>query len=279
MSAPRVPEGFARGRLGYARITADHAAELAMLMGEPRVRRTLWPWPEPPGPPDVQETVDTLTDHWARHGFGLWALHDATTGQFVGRGGLEYNDIEGASVVEVAWAIMPARWGEGLATELARVSVQMAFERLDLIELVAITMPGNLASRRVMEKSGFSYHRNIAHAGLEHVLYLQRAPTGPPAGRAGGDCSAAGAPGPGRENEPYGRFLDQAGAVPGAPGLSGPPSRPARRPAEPSEPTEPAEPAEPGATLRENTPPAPLTRPREARKEQVASPNGRPRPR
>ena len=27
---------------------------------------------------------------------------------------------------------------------------------------------------RVMEKSGFRYDRDIVHAGLEHVLYLQR---------------------------------------------------------------------------------------------------------
>jgi RimJ/RimL family protein N-acetyltransferase len=76
----------------------------------------------------------------------------------------------------VAWAVMPARWGEGLATELARVSVRVAFERLELAELVAITLPDNTASRRVMEKSGFRYDRDIVHVGLDHVLYLQHPP-------------------------------------------------------------------------------------------------------
>jgi hypothetical protein len=107
-------------------------------------------------------------DHWDQQGFGVWVLRDAATGEFVGRGGLEVNDIDGSRMIEVAWAVMPRHWNEGFATELAHVSVRMAFDRLELSELVAITMPTNGASRRVMEKSGFSHERDFVHAGLAH---------------------------------------------------------------------------------------------------------------
>ena len=73
--------------------------------------------------------------------------------------------------VEAGWAIVPKRWGEGLATELARASVSTAFEQLGLGEVVAFTLPDNAASRRVMEKVGLTYERDIEHAGLPHVLY------------------------------------------------------------------------------------------------------------
>ena len=49
-------------------------------------------------------------------------------------------------------------------------------ERTDLLELVAFTLPDNLGSRRVMEKSGFVYERDIVHVGLAHVLYRHRRP-------------------------------------------------------------------------------------------------------
>jgi RimJ/RimL family protein N-acetyltransferase len=176
VTAPLIPERFTRGRLAYERVDQEHAGELTALMAEPQVLATLWPWPEPPSPAQLQSRLDFWTEHWERHGFGLWVLRDAATGAFVGRGGLEYNDIDGANAVEVAWAVTPSRWGEGLATELAHVSVRLAFEHLQLIELVAITMTTNIASRRVMEKSGFTYDRDITHVGLEHALYLQRAP-------------------------------------------------------------------------------------------------------
>ena len=42
--------------------------------------------------------------------------------------------------------------------------------------MIAITLPDNVASRRVMEKTGFVYEREIRHVGLAHVLYRRRAP-------------------------------------------------------------------------------------------------------
>ena len=77
--------------------------------------------------------------------------------------------------MEIGWAVVPERWGEGLGTELARASVAVAFGELGLDTVVAFTQPGNAASRRVMEKAGFVFERDFAHAGLPHVLYRLRA--------------------------------------------------------------------------------------------------------
>ncbi|HWE08701.1 MAG TPA: GNAT family N-acetyltransferase [Solirubrobacteraceae bacterium] len=153
----------------------EHEAEMADLALDPRVYRTLWPWAAPPTAPDVQASLADKRDHWKRHGFGLWLLRDRATGELVGRGGLQYTDAIGGYAVEAAWAIVPERWGQGLATELAQASVRVAFESLRLAEIIAITTPDNVASRRVMEKAGFVYDRDIDHVGLAHVLYRRRA--------------------------------------------------------------------------------------------------------
>ena len=70
----------------------------------------------------------------------------------VGRGGLQPTSATGADEVEVAWAIVPERWGQGLATELARACVQIAFDDLELSSVIAYTRPDNLASRRVWRR-------------------------------------------------------------------------------------------------------------------------------
>ena len=158
-------------RLSGEPIGPEHEAEIAELTLDPRVYRTLWPWAYPPTRADVRAGLVDKRDHWERHGFGLWLLRDRATGLMVGRGGLQYTDAIGGFAVEAAWAIAPARWGEGLATELAIASVWVAFDVLDLHEVIAITLPDNRASRRVMEKAGFAYDRPIEHVGLEHVLY------------------------------------------------------------------------------------------------------------
>jgi RimJ/RimL family protein N-acetyltransferase len=152
-------------------LAPEHEDELADLTLDPRVYRTLWPWSYPPTRADVRAGLLDKRKHWERHGFGLWLLRDHATGELVGRGGLQYTDAIGGFAVEIAYAIVPERWGQGLGTELARASVAVAFDTLGLNELIAITLPDNVASRRVMEKVGFDYDRDIAHAGQTRVLY------------------------------------------------------------------------------------------------------------
>lgn len=174
---PLVPERLHTPRLLAERLAAEHEPELGRLILDPRVYPTLWPFPHPPLAADVHDGLRRQLDLWDRHGFGLWLLRDRSTGEFVGRGGLEYTDAPGGLSVEVAWAIVPERWKQGLATELAQAAVHTAFGDLDLLELVALTLPDNAASRRVMEKTGFAYDRDLVHAGLPHVLYrLARPP-------------------------------------------------------------------------------------------------------
>jgi RimJ/RimL family protein N-acetyltransferase len=163
-------------RLVCERLRAEHAAELRTLMRDPRVARTLWPRPELPSDAELAGSLAAKVDHWERHGFGMWLLRDRSTGAMVGRGGLQYTFVSGIDAVEVGWAIVPERWGQGLATELALACVEVAFEDLGLLEIVAFALPDNIASRRVMEKAGLSFEREIVHAGLPHVLYRSRAP-------------------------------------------------------------------------------------------------------
>jgi [ribosomal protein S5]-alanine N-acetyltransferase len=158
-------------RLILERLDPEHGPELASLLLDPRVGATSWPRAEPPSEADMRESLVAKADHWERHGFGMWLLRDRRTGQMVGRGGLQYTYTAGLNDIEAGWAIVPDRWGQGLGTELALACVDVAFTRLGLLDIVAFTLPTNVASRRVMEKSGFEYETDIVHAGLPHVLY------------------------------------------------------------------------------------------------------------
>jgi [ribosomal protein S5]-alanine N-acetyltransferase len=160
----------------FERQLPEHAEELFILLRDPRVARTLMPTGQPPSEAEVVDALRAKIDHWDRHGFGLWLLRDRATGEMVGRGGLQHTFVGGAGEIEVGWAIVPERWGQGLATELALTSVEVAFNDLKLREIVAFTLPDNVASRRVMEKAGFAYDRQVTHLGLPHVLYRRSAP-------------------------------------------------------------------------------------------------------
>jgi RimJ/RimL family protein N-acetyltransferase len=161
-------------RMILERLRLEHADEQLRLLLDPRVSSTLWPRRQLPTEAEVRDGLRAKIDHWDRHGFGIWLLRDRETGEMVGRGGLQYTYTAGLNDVEAGWAVVPERWGQGLGTELAHACVEAAFGPLGLLELVAFTLPDNTASRRVMEKAGFTYERDIVHAGLPHVLYRRR---------------------------------------------------------------------------------------------------------
>lgn len=170
----RAPEDFERGRLRYERMRPEHIAELEPVLLDPLVWVTLQgPDEPPPTADDVRDHVAAKCRLWERDGFSFWTLRDRTTGEVVGRGGLQRTTVEDRDEVEVGWVIASAWWGQGLATELALTSVEVAFGALGLRRVVAFTLPHNAASRRVMEKSGFAFERNIIHANLPHVLYAR----------------------------------------------------------------------------------------------------------
>jgi RimJ/RimL family protein N-acetyltransferase len=116
---------------------------LEALPLDPRVYATLHPGEEPPTVADVCQHVDAKHAHRERYGSGLWLMRDRVTGDLVGRGGLQHTDAVDGEPVEVTWVVMPARWGEGLATELAFTSVDVAFETLELERLIAFTLRHN----------------------------------------------------------------------------------------------------------------------------------------
>ena len=117
--------------------------------------------------------LQTNVSHWDAYGFGLWIFRAALNQAFVGRGGLRHVQIGGHDEVEVSYALMPAFWGCGLATEIARRLVKLGFEELALTQLVTFALTTNHASRRVMEKVGFTFERELVHGvrNLPHVLY------------------------------------------------------------------------------------------------------------
>lgn len=160
-------ETFETERLRAERMRSAHFENLQRLHSDPRVMATL-------GGVRTEDATRALIrandEHWRRHGYGLWAFRDAATGTFAGRGGLRHLEIGGRSEIEVAYALAAEVWNRGLATEMAIAIVRLAFEKLHIESLVCFTQPTNHASRRVMEKAGFRYDRDIVHAGLPHVL-------------------------------------------------------------------------------------------------------------
>jgi RimJ/RimL family protein N-acetyltransferase len=124
------------------------------------------------------EAFDRWQRHWEEHGFGLLAVEWARTGELIGRTGPQFHSAWPHDP-EIGWALEPAWWGRGIATEAGAASIAWAFGDLGFARVVSITTEANTASRRVMAKLGFRLLERIPSQWGElwvHVRYRDGAP-------------------------------------------------------------------------------------------------------
>ncbi len=103
---------------------------------------------------------DRWQTHWAEHGFGLCAVEWRETEELIGRAGPQFHRAW-PDDPEIGWALDPAWWGRGIATEAGAACVAWALGELAFARVVSITTEANVASRRVMEKLGFGLHTTV----------------------------------------------------------------------------------------------------------------------
>jgi RimJ/RimL family protein N-acetyltransferase len=120
----------------------------------------------------VDEVRDRLEDivEWTRSGWGLWALEERENGRLVGLAGLFPLAHKGPEI-ELAYHVLPSRWGRGYATEAGAALLEAAWRETDLDYVVAVAFEENTASTRVMEKLGMTYEGPTRYLGHELVRY------------------------------------------------------------------------------------------------------------
>jgi RimJ/RimL family protein N-acetyltransferase len=154
-------------------------APFAALNADPCV---MGHFPRPLDGAESDAVVMRIRDHFARHGFGLWAVEVPGVAEFVGFVGLSVPSFEAHFMpcVEIGWRLAQEFWGRGYATEAARAALEFGFHNLGLTEIVSFTVPANLRSRAVMERIGMSHseaddfdHPSIpsGHPLRRHVIY------------------------------------------------------------------------------------------------------------
>ena len=171
-------------RLTLRRWREQDRAPLSAMNADPEVMRH---FPAILSRAESDIALDRMEAHFAEHGFGLWAVECNDTGQFIGCAGLIVREWETAFTpcVEIGWRFARAHWGRGFATEAAGAVVEHAFTVHAVDELIAVTAPANTASRRVMEKLGFTHNAQddfydprlpAGHPLRPLVLYRKRRP-------------------------------------------------------------------------------------------------------
>lgn len=114
----------------------------------------------------IQE--DVLGDY-AKYRYGRMAVVLKETEEFIGFCGLKY--LEDYEEVDLGYRLMSQYWGRGYATEACQVCLDYGFGQLGLYKIIAMVLPQNKASIRVLDKLGFQFQRDIVEGEDMALLY------------------------------------------------------------------------------------------------------------
>jgi RimJ/RimL family protein N-acetyltransferase len=171
-------------RLRLRRWCPEDRAPFAAINDEPSVRRYLSPLTRA----GSDAMLDRIEAHFARYGWGLWALEERANGALIGLCGLEHIAWEAffTPAVEIGWRLSTPWQGKGLAREAAETALTFAFDSLWLGRVVSVTTPANTPSWGLMERLGMRTLGEFDHPSLpeghalrRHVAYEILAPNRP----------------------------------------------------------------------------------------------------
>lgn len=146
------------GRLLLQRLTLDDAPFILRLVNEPSWLRFIGDR----GVHSLEDARRYLADgpirSYQSNGFGLYRIEAREGGASLGICGLLRR--EALDGVDIGFALLPEHCGSGIATEAARAVLGEA-RALGLPRLLAITVPENAASIRVLRKLGMEFERTV----------------------------------------------------------------------------------------------------------------------
>ncbi len=131
---------------------------------------------------EVENFIHRVNQQQENKGYTLWAIELKATADLIGFIGLNYTDFPAhfTPAIGIGWRIGSQYWCNGYATEGAKAVLDYGFNKINLEEIVAFTVPDNLRSIKVMERLGmlrdlegdFNHPKlSATHKLSKHVLY------------------------------------------------------------------------------------------------------------
>lgn len=120
-------------------------------------------------PEAIAKRLKFYVECYDKFGFGMSAMILKETGEMFGWSGLQ--PLEDTSEIEVGYGMAKQFWSKGLGFECALAWLKFGFEQIGLERIVAIAIPENKNSRRIIEKCGMKYEKTEMHYGSECVFY------------------------------------------------------------------------------------------------------------
>ena len=171
-----LPSSLETARLRLRPLVMADADALNAIQSDPHHMRF---YPHPFSLQESREWIDRAHERYERDGFGLMAVEDRDTGEFLGNVGPVVQHVDGVDEVELGWSITPRRARQGIATEAAMACRDWVFATLQVGQVISLILPANAPSRGVAEKLGMTVWKDViwgTEKPMRHDVYRLNRP-------------------------------------------------------------------------------------------------------
>jgi len=119
----------------------------------------------------AKDWIDRQLNRYAENRYGLQALIEKRTGNFIGICGLLSQEVDGITELEVGYHVFKKYWGQGFAPEASRLFIDYAFKNKLATSIISIIDFGNKKSERVAEKNGLIREKRIIWSDFDVYIY------------------------------------------------------------------------------------------------------------
>lgn len=161
---------FETARLSVRRYTKDDYDNMYLMHGDPKVMqyiRAVKTRAESDAMLDEVLAADNTSF------LGRWAVNEKATQSFIGTFVIVPIPTE-PTRIQLGYSFRPEKWGQGFATEVTLAGLQYFRDKTPLSEIYAVIETANIASRRVLEKAGFTFFETKMEGEKELTIFIIR---------------------------------------------------------------------------------------------------------
>ncbi|WP_390591612.1 GNAT family N-acetyltransferase [Simiduia litorea] len=118
---------------------------------------------------ETWRTMCGMIGHWQLRGYGPYAIEEKSSGKVLGTSGFWFpNDWPSP---EIKWALAPAYWGKGYASEAAGAIQKVGLDHLPNISLISLIHAENAASIQLALAIGAYFEKAVHFRSANWHIY------------------------------------------------------------------------------------------------------------
>lgn len=120
---------------------------------------------------NAKEWIEKQIERYENDQFGLLAVIEKKTSEFIGMSGIIPRELDGKNYFEIAYSLKPKYWSKGFGTEMAQEMMRFGKQNINTNQFISIIHENNIFSTNVAKKNGMELLFKSSYLGMNVDVY------------------------------------------------------------------------------------------------------------